>query len=147
MKLQEALKLLKNSGYLCEFTVVAEPTFDDYKNKVYQIVANQVGQERADRIIEYTESELQNYAYRRGWSVKQGAEAVIDWTTPSEEQKEILDFMYNNWNADNERSYGPAAEFEYVKDRAQDAFEQDISTYLPYDMEEFAVLYGKDING
>ena len=145
MKLQEALKLLKNSGYLCEFTVAAAPTFEDYKNKVFQIVAEQVGQERADRIIDYVESELQNHAYRRGWSVEQGAEAVIDWTTPSEEQKEVLDFMYNNWNADNERSYGPAVEFDYVKDRAQDAFKQDISIYLPYDMEEFAVLYGKEI--
>ena len=65
MKLQEALKLLKNSGYLCEFTVAAEPTFDDYKNKVYKIVADQVGQERADMIIEYEERELQDYAMMR----------------------------------------------------------------------------------
>lgn len=145
MKLQEALKLLKNSGYLCEVTAVAEPTFDDYKNKVYQIVANQVGQERADIIIEYEERELQNYAYRQGWSVKQGAEAVIEWTTPSEEQKEILDFMYNNWNADNERSYGLDSEYDAVCDRAREQFENSESL-IPGDTYEFAVLYGKEIN-
>ncbi|MBQ7276815.1 MAG: hypothetical protein IJS58_06145 [Bacilli bacterium] len=144
MKLQEALKLLKNSGYLCEFTVAAEPTFDDYKNKVYQIVADQVGQERADMIMEYEERELQDYAYRQGWSVKQGAEAVIEWTTPSEKQKEILDFMYNNWDADNERSYGPDSEYDAVCDRAREQFE-DSESLIPSDTNEFAVLYGKEI--
>lgn len=143
MKLQEALKLLKNSGYLCEATAVAEPTFDDYKNKVYQIVANQVGQERADMIIEYEERELQN-VYSQGWSVKQGAEAVIEWTTPSEEQKEILDFMYNNWDSDNERSYGPDSEYDAVCDRAREQFE-DSESLIPSDTYEFAVLYGKEI--
>ncbi|MBQ6628058.1 MAG: hypothetical protein IJH65_04500 [Methanobrevibacter sp.] len=144
MKLQEALKLLKNSGYLCEFTVAAEPTFDDYKNKVYQIVADQVGQERADMIMEYEERELQDYAYRQGWSVKQGAEAVIEWTTPSEKQKEILDFMYNNWDADNERSYGPDSEYDAVCERAREQFE-DSEALIPSDTNEFAVLYGKEI--
>lgn len=144
MKLQEALKLLKNSGYLCEVTAVAAPTFEEYKNKVYQIVANQVGQERADMIIEYEEKELQDYAYRQGWSVKHGAEAVIEWTTPSEKQKEILDFMYNNWNADNERSYGPDSEYDAVCDRARKQFE-DSESLIPNDTYEFAVLYGKEI--
>ena len=144
MKLQEALKLLKNSGYLYEFTVAAKPTFDDYKNKVYQIVADQVGQARADMIIEYEERELQDYAYRQGWSVKQGAEAVIEWTTPSEKQKEILDFMYNNWDADNERSYGPDSEYDAVCERAREQFE-DSESLIPSDTYEFAVLYGKEI--
>ena len=144
MKLQEALKLLKNSGYLYEFTVAAEPTFDDYKNKVYQIVANQVGQERADMIMEYEERELQDYAYRQGWSVKQGAEAVIEWTTPSKKQKEILDFMYNNWDADNERSYGPDSEYDAVCERAREQFE-DSESLIPSDTYEFAVLFGKEI--
>lgn len=143
MKLQEALKLLKNSGYLCEATAVAEPTFDDYKNKVYQIVANQVGQERADMIIEYEERELQN-VYSQGWSVKEGAEALIEWTTPSEKQKEILDFMYNNWDSDNERSYGPDSEYDAVCDRAREQFE-DSESLIPSDTYEFAVLYGKEI--
>lgn len=143
MKLQEALKLLKNSGYLCEATAVAEPTFDDYKNKVYQIVANQVGQERADIIIEYEERELQN-VYSQGWSVKEGAEALIEWTTPSEKQKEILDFMYNNWDSDNERSYGPDSEYDAVCDRAREQFE-DSESLIPSDTYEFAVLYGKEI--
>ena len=144
MKLQEALKLLKNSGYLYEFTVAAKPTFDDYKNKVYQIVADQVGQARADMIIEYEERELQDYAYRQGWSVKQGAEAVIEWTTPSEKQKEILDFMYNNWDADNERSYGPDSEYDAVCERAREQFE-DSESLIPSDTYEFAVLFGKEI--
>lgn len=144
MKLQEALKLLKNSGYLYEFTVAAEPTFDDYKNKVYQIVADQVGQARADMIIEYEERELQDYAYRQGWSVNQAAEAVIEWTTPSEKQKEILDFMYNNWDADNERSYGPDSEYDAVCERAREQFE-DSESLIPSDTYEFAVLYGKEI--
>ena len=144
MKLQEALKLLKNSGYLCEFTVAAEPTFDAYKNKVYQMVANKVGQDRADTIIEYEERELQDYAYRQGWSVKQGAEAVIEWTTPSEKQKEILDFMYNNWDADNERSYGPDSEYDAVCERAREQFE-DSESLIPSDTYEFAVLFGKEI--
>ena len=144
MKLQEALKLLKNSGYLCEFTVAAEPTFDAYKNKVYQMVANKVGQDRADTIIEYEERELQDYAYRQGWSVKQGAEAVIEWTTPSEKQKEILDFMYNNWDADNERSYGPDSEYDAVCERARERFE-DSESLIPSDTYEFAVLFGKEI--
>ena len=144
MKLQEALKLLKNSGYLCEFTVAAEPSFDDYKNKVYKIVADQVGQERADMIIEYEERELQDYAYRQGWSVKQGAEAVIEWTTPSEKQKEILNFMYNNWDADNERSYGPDSEYDAVCERAREQFE-DSESLIPSDTYEFAVLFGKEI--
>lgn len=144
MKLKEALKLLKNSGYLYEFTVAAEPTFDDYKNKVYQIVANQVGQERADMIMEYEERELQDYAYRQGWSVKQGAEAVIEWTTPSKKQKEILDFMYNNWDADNERSYGPDSEYDAVCERAREQFE-DSESLIPSDTYEFAVLFGKEI--
>ena len=144
MKLQEALKLLKNSGYLCEFTVAAEPTFDAYKNKVYQIVADQVGQDRADAIIDYEERELQDYAYRQGWSVKQAAEAVIEWTTPSEKQKEILDFMYNNWDADNERSYGPDSEYDAVCERAREQFE-DSESLIPSDTYEFAVLFGKEI--
>ena len=144
MKLQEALKLLKNSGYLCEFTVAAEPTFDAYKNKVYQIVADQVGQERADMIMDYEERELQDYAYRQGWTVKQGAEAVIEWTTPSEKQKEILDFMYNNWDADNERSYGPDSEYDAVCERAREQFENSESL-IPSDTYEFAVLFGKEI--
>lgn len=144
MKLQEALKLLKNSGYLCEFTVAAEPTFDAYKNKVYQIVADQVGQERADMIMDYEERELQDYAYRQGWTVKQGAEAVIEWTTPSEKQKEILDFMYNNWDADNERSYGPDSEYDAVCERAREQFE-DSESLIPSDTYEFAVLFGKEI--
>lgn len=144
MKLQEALKLLKNSGYLCEFTVAAEPTFDAYKNKVYQIVADQVGQERADMIIEYEERELQDYAYRQGWSVKEAAEAIIEWTTPSKKQKEILDFMYNNWDADNERSYGPDSEYDAVCERAREQFE-DSEALIPSDTNEFAVLYGKEI--
>lgn len=145
MKLQEALKLLKNSGYLCEVTAVAAPTFEDYKNKVYQIVADQVGQKRADMIIEYEERELQDYAYRQGWSVKQGAKAVIEWTTPNEKQKEILDFMYNNWDADNERSYGPDSEYDAVYKRAREQFE-DSELLIPSDTYEFAVLYGKEIN-
>ena len=144
MKLQEALKLLKNSGYLCEMTVVATPTFDEYKNKVYQIVADQVGQERADAIMDYEERELQDYAYRQGWSVKQGAEAVIEWTTPSEKQKEILDFMYNNWDADNERSYGPDSEYDAVCERVRENFD-DVESLIPSDTYEFAVLYGKEI--
>ena len=144
MKLQEALKLLKNSGYLCEFTVAAEPTFDAYKNKVYQIVADQVGQERADMIMDYEERELQDYAYRQGWTVKQGAEAVIEWTTPSKKQKEILDFMYNNWDADNERSYGPDSEYDAVCERAREQFE-DSESLIPSDTYEFAVLFGKEI--
>lgn len=144
MKIQEALKLLKNSGYICEFTVAATPTFDDYKNKVYQIVADQVGQERADKIIEYEERELQDYAYRQSWSVEQGAEAVIEWTTPSKKQKEILDFMYNNWDSDNERSYGPDSEYDAVCERAREQFE-DSESLIPSDIYEFAVLYGKEI--
>jgi hypothetical protein len=143
MKLQEALKLLKNSGYFCEATAVAAPTFEEYKNKVYQIVANQVGQERADMIIEYEERELQN-VYSQGWSVKQGAEAVIEWTTPSEKQKEILDFMYNNWDSDNERSYGPDSEYDAVCERTREQFE-DSESLIPSDTYEFAVLYGKEI--
>lgn len=144
MKLQEALKLLKNSGYLCEFTVAAKPTFDEYKNKVYQMVADQVGKERADTIMEYEERELQDYAYRQGWTVKQGAEAVIEWTTPSEKQKEILEFMYNNWDADNERSYGPDSEYDAVCERAREQFE-DSESLIPSDTYEFAVLFGKEI--
>ena len=58
MKIQEALKLLNNSGYVCEATVVAAPTFEDYKKEVYQLLSNRLGQERADVIIDYEEREL-----------------------------------------------------------------------------------------
>jgi len=145
MKLQEAIKLLKNSGYLCEFTTAATPTFEEYLEKVKGIVAKKVGEDRAERMVELYDIDLKDL-YSRSWTVDQGADAVIEWATPSEKQKEILEFMYNNWNADNERSYGPAAEYDYLKDRTEDAFDYDVSTYIPYDMEEFAVLYGKDIN-
>lgn len=144
MKLQEALKLLKNSGYLCEFTVAAAPSFEKYKNEVYKILSNRLGKERADTIIEYEERELQDYAYRQGWSVNQAAEAVIEWTTPSEKQKEILDFMYNNWDSDNERSYGPDSEYDAVCERAREQFEGSESL-IPSDTYEFAVLFGKEI--
>ena len=70
----------------------------------------------------------------------------IDLATPSDKQREVLEFMYNNWDADTERSYGPAAEYKILTKQTRQHFDDDLTRLIPYDMEEFAVLYGKEIN-
>ena len=144
MKLQEALNLLKKTGYLCESGTPAATAFEEYRQKVLNILITRVDQVRAQEIVEYEESELRDYAYRQGWSAEEAAGAVIEWTTPSEEQKEILDFMYNNYDADYARSYGPDPAFDQVSKLAQERF--DYSTDIPSDMYEFEILYGKSID-
>lgn len=145
MDLSEAKELLKNSGYLCEFTVAATPTFDEYKDKVIDLIAQKTNIDRATRIVDYLESNLKD-AYNGSMSVEQGADIIIDLTTPSDKQREVLEFMYNNWDADTERSYGPAAEYKILTKQTRQHFDDDLTRLIPYDMEEFAVLYGKEIN-
>ena len=145
MDLREAKELLKNSGYLCEFTVAATPTFDEYKDKVIDLIAQKTDTDRAERIVDYLESNLKD-AYRGSMTIEQGADIIIDLVTPSDEQKEVLEFMYNNWDADTERSYGPAAEYEILTKQTRRHFGDDLTGLIPYNMEEFAILYGKEIN-
>ena len=135
---------MKKTGYLCESGMPATPTFEEYRRKVLDILIKRVDQVRAQEIVEYEESELRDYAYRQGWSVEEAAEAVIEWTTPSKEQKEILDFMYNNYDADYARSYGPDPAFDQVSELARERF--DDSMDIPSDMYEFEILYGKSID-
>jgi hypothetical protein len=145
MDLREAKELLENSGYLCEFTVAATPTFDEYKDKVIDLIAQKTDIDRATRIVDYLESNLKD-AYNGSMSIEQGADIIIDLATPSDKQREVLEFMYNNWDADTERSYGPAAEYKILTKQTRQHFDDDLTGLIPYDMEEFAVLYGKDIN-
>ena len=145
MDLREAKELLENSGYLCEFTVAAAPTFDEYKDKVIDLIAQKTNTDRATRIVDYLESNLKD-AYNGSMSVEQGADIIIERATPSDKQREVLEFMYNNWDADTERSYGPAAEYKILTKQTRQHFDDDLTRLIPYDMEEFAVLYGKEIN-
>jgi len=145
MDLREAKELLENSGYLCEFTVAAIPTFDEYKDKVIDLIAQKTNTDRATRIVDYLESNLKD-AYNGSMSVEQGADIIIELATPSDKQREVLEFMYNNWDADTERSYGPAAEYKILTKQTRQHFDDDLTRLIPYDMEEFAVLYGKEIN-
>lgn len=145
MDLREAKELLENSGYLCEFTVAAAPTFDEYKDKVIDLIAQKTNTDRATRIVDYLESNLKD-AYNGSMSVEQGADIIIELATPSDKQREVLEFMYNNWDADTERSYGPAAEYKILTKQTRQHFDDDLTRLIPYDMEEFAVLYGKEIN-
>lgn len=145
-RLDNALVVLEGAGYICEAAVVATPTFDEYKEQVTELVKEKLGTERAEQCVEYFESDLQDYCYRTGDSAQQGAESVIEWTTPSEKQKEILDFMYNNYDCDFARSFGPDPAYDQCVEYTKEQLDLESSLDFPSDSYEFEILYGKPID-